>query len=181
MADFLQGMRLYRTKGSKDIFCIAYGSNLLLERMQSRCPSVRVVGVTVIHGYRMLFKQSMTGAYATIEQDANSSVPAVVYRISAGDEAHLDRCEGFPKYYYKREFFQSAKSIQTTTRRRLNCMAYIMHENRSLGEPTAEYYRIISKGYEMWGFDTDVLRYALYDSIGDRRGSKWLKKYLKGE
>ena len=35
-----------------------------------------------IKGYRLLFKKSKTGCYATIEQDANESVPAVVWKLS---------------------------------------------------------------------------------------------------
>lgn len=73
--------------------------------MKTRCPEAEVYGTSMIYGYRLLFKKSMTGFYATIEQDANSAVPVVIYRISPYDEARLDRFEGFPKYYYKREFF----------------------------------------------------------------------------
>ena len=177
---FPEGFKLIRQK-EEETFILAYGSNLLWTRMESRCPSARVVGVTILHGYRMLFKQSLTGAYATIEQDANSSVPAVVYRISAEDEAHLDRREGYPKYYYKRDFFPSVRSLKTTTRKRRECIAYIMHENRLLGEPTADYVRIVEQGYEMWDFDKGILRRALFDSIGYSRGNKWLKEYRRKE
>ena len=75
-------------------FYLAYGSNLSLERMKSRCPDAVVLGTAVIPGYRLLFKKSKTGSYATIEQDANCCVPALVYKISELDEALLDRCEG---------------------------------------------------------------------------------------
>ena len=63
-------------------FYLAYGSNLSLERMKSRCPDAVVLGTAVIPGYRLLFKKSKTGSYATIEQDANCCVPALVYKIS---------------------------------------------------------------------------------------------------
>lgn len=55
-------------------FYLAYGSNLDMERMGRRCPYAVPVGVTEIYGYRLLFKKSKTGSYATIEQDANESV-----------------------------------------------------------------------------------------------------------
>ena len=58
------------------IFYLAYGSNLSLERMMGRCPDAQVVGTTKIPGYRLLFKKSGSGFYATIEQDANCFVPA---------------------------------------------------------------------------------------------------------
>ncbi len=40
---------------------------------------------------RLLFKKSGSGFYATIEQDANCFVPALVYKISEFDEALLNR------------------------------------------------------------------------------------------
>lgn len=61
-------------------------------------------GLALIPGYRLLFKKSKTGSYATIEQDANCCVPALVYKISEYDETLLNRYEGYPKYYYKRYF-----------------------------------------------------------------------------
>ena len=63
-------------------YYLAYGSNLDMERMGKRCPYAVVVGTTEIKGYRLLFKKSKTGCYATIEQDANESVPAVVWKLS---------------------------------------------------------------------------------------------------
>ena len=98
MNDFWKGFQLIRQEDN-EVFCIAYGSNLDEARMKKRCPSAEVFGTSVIGGYRLLFKQSMTGAYATIEQDANCCVPVVIYRITAEDELKLDRFEGYPKYY----------------------------------------------------------------------------------
>ena len=52
------------------IYYLAYGSNLSLERMAIRCPDAVVAGTAKIPGYRLLFKKSGSGFYATIEQDA---------------------------------------------------------------------------------------------------------------
>lgn len=48
------------------LFYLAYGSNLSLERMSVRCPDAQVAGTAKIHGYRLLFKKSKSGFYATI-------------------------------------------------------------------------------------------------------------------
>ena len=85
-------------------YYLAYGSNLSLERMKARCPNAVPFGLAMIPGYRLLFKRSKTGSYATIEQDANCCVPALVYKISEYDETLLNRYEGYPKYYGKRYF-----------------------------------------------------------------------------
>jgi len=137
------GMKLWWELDS-ETYVLAYGSNLCWLRMVQRCPDMEVIGTTVIPGYRMLFKQSRTGAYCTIEQDANCCVPALIYRISAEDEARLDRCEGYPRYYYKREFLLPVRTLQgRKLRKRRNCIAYILHEDRLLGEPSEEYFSIV--------------------------------------
>ena len=81
-------------------YYLAYGSNLSVERMKARCPNAVAFGLALIPGYRLLFKKSKTGSYATIEQDANCCVPALVYKISEYDATLLNRYEGYPKYSY---------------------------------------------------------------------------------
>ena len=145
-------------------YVLAYGSNLNRDRMKRRCPSSKVVGTADIPGYRLLFKKSMTGAYATIEQDANWSVPAVVYRISTADEIRLDRFEGCPTYYYKHHFILRVR--QTNGRKTTElCSAYIMHEDRPLGIPSMFYMKTCREGYDTFGFDRWVLNEAYEKSM----------------
>ena len=37
-------------------YYIAYGSNLNIPQMRMRCPGARIIGTSVIEGYRLLFK-----------------------------------------------------------------------------------------------------------------------------
>lgn len=160
------------------LFYLAYGSNLCLERMKHRCPDSLAVGTAKIPGYRLLFKKSGSGFYATIEQDANCCVPAAVYKISEFDEALLNRYEGYPKYYYKR-YFQL--TVRTPRGGRLkgikHCMAYVLHEERLLGMPSMEYYKLLDDGYSAWEFDVEVLDKGLSDSIGVKAAKAYLKEF----
>ena len=79
-------------------YYIAYGSNLSVEQMKHRTPDAKIVGTAVLCGWRLLFK-----SYATIEPKEGRKVPVLVWEISDADEASLDRYEGYPTYYYKRE------------------------------------------------------------------------------
>lgn len=160
-------------------YYLAYGSNLSLERMKSRCPNAVPFGITMIPGYRLLFKKSKSGSYATVEQDANCSVPALVYKISEYDETLLNRYEGFPKYYYKRYFTLPVTRLDTGKRMKEKkyCMAYVMHEERNLGEPGMDYFQLLDEGYETWGFDACRLDKALSDSIGEKQARKYLRTY----
>lgn len=181
MPDFWKGFRLMRPEDN-EVYIAAYGSNLDEARMKKRCPSAEVFGTSVIGGYRMLFKQSMTGAYATIEQDANCCVPVLIYRITAEDELRLDRFEGYPKYYYKVDFLLPVWGLNGRKKKlRRNCIAYIMHEYRTLGEPSEEYFSLVDAGYDRWGFEKDCLRKALEDSIGRDAAGQWLAEYYSEE
>ena len=57
----------------------------------------------------------------------------VIWEVTAADEAALDRYEGFPHFYYKRDIKLQYKGIRTGKRRIVTAFAYIMHEDRRLG------------------------------------------------
>ena len=59
----------------------------------------------------LLFKGSKTGSYLTIEPKEGSRVPVAAWEVSAEDELALDRYEGFPTFYYKKEMLLPIKGI----------------------------------------------------------------------
>jgi gamma-glutamylcyclotransferase (GGCT)/AIG2-like uncharacterized protein YtfP len=121
----------------------------------------------------------MTGSYATIEQDANWTVPAVVYKVSWQDEARLDRFEGCPRYYYKQEFLLRVTRLNGKKMRSLQvCTAYIMRESRQLGRPDESYFQLLDDGYEKYGFDYSVLDTGLAASIGKKQADAYLNAYM---
>ena len=154
---------------------IAYGSNMDLEQMRFRCPKARMVGKGMVTGYRLLFKGSKTGSYATIERKAGRKVPVLVWTVSESDECSLDRYEGCPKFYFKTEI-----SV-TVGKKRMRGMAYIMHEERALGVPSEYYYDVIARAYKKFGFDMRILEAALADTylegiMPDRKQIAKIKK-----
>lgn len=82
---------------------IAYGSNMDEKQMARRCPTARLLGTSELEGYRLLFKGSKTGAYATIEEQKGGRVPVLIWKIGEQDERNLDRYEGYPVFYHKKE------------------------------------------------------------------------------
>ena len=137
-------------------YYIAYGSNLNIRRMRMRCPEARIMGTSEIEGYELLFKGSQTGAYLTIEEKEGSKVPVAVWSVTEADEAALDRYEGFPTFYYKKEVRLPVKLASSKTKK-LTAFVYIMHEERSLGIPSLAYIRTCEEGYRNFGFDTKFL------------------------
>lgn len=142
-------------------YYIAYGSNLNVNQMFYRCPTARIIGTAMLEGWELLFKGSKTGSYLTIEEKEGSCVPVGIWEIRSGDEAALDRYEGFPTFYYKKELDVTFRGITTGKLRRRKAMVYIMHENRPLGLPSNAYVRTCAEGYRFFGFDTAFLAEAI--------------------
>ena len=146
----------------KKRYYIAYGSNLNIRQMRMRCPSARIIGTSEIPDYELLFKGSKTGSYLTIEPKKGSRVPVAAWEVSAEDEQTLDRYEGFPTFYYKKEMLLPIKGIRSGKIRQRNTFVYIMHEDRVLGVPSNFYMQTCLSGYKSFGFDPKFLHEA-YD------------------
>lgn len=158
-------------------YYLAYGSNLSMTQMAGRCPDAVYVGTAEIADYQLLFKGSHTGSYLTVEPKAGKKVPVLVWRISDRDERNLDRYEGCPEFYYKREITVEMKSLTDgMPLGKIDALIYIMHEERSLGCPTLRYYEVCLEGYFRFGFPRGILEQALKDSVGKRMGNAMLKE-----
>ena len=145
-------------------YYLAYGSNLNVEQMRYRCPTARIIGTAVIEDYRLLFKGSQTGSYLTIEPTEGASVPVAVWSVTEDDEHRLDRYEGYPSFYYKKELPVTITGIRTGKQRTQQCFVYIMHEDRPLGLPSNAYLETCCEGYMDFGFDRQKLIDACKDS-----------------
>ena len=112
---------------------IAYGSNLNLEQMRHRCPTAKVLGTAVMHGWALRFR-----GVATIERCKGAKVPVLVWSIQPGDEKALDRYEGWPHLYRKETVRVYLDGKQVT------CMVYIMNGDRHpYRVPSSCYYDTI--------------------------------------
>ena len=118
-------------------YYIAYGSNLNVGQMRMRCPHATILGTANLKGWELLFKGSR--------------------EVTAPDEAALDRYEGFPNFYYKRDIKLQYKGIRTGKRRTVTAFAYIMHEDRPIGIPSNFYMRTCLEGYDTFCFDKNIL------------------------
>ncbi len=145
-------------------YYLAYGSNLNINQMRMRCPDSKVVSKGFINDYELLFKGSLTGAYLTIEEKKGGKVPVGIWEVSKLDELSLDRYEGYPTFYYKREF-----EIELNGKKEV-ASVYIMHEERELGIPTDYYVEVCKEGYEAYSFDKRYLTNAIKRSISSNNG-----------
>ncbi len=146
-------------------YYIAYGSNLNIEQMRWRCPGSRIIGTAVLKDHRLIFKGSKTGSYLTVEPEAGCSAPVAVWAVTPEDELKLDRYEGFPHFYYKKELVLPIKGIKTGKIRNRRVFVYVMHEERPIGIPSRSYLNVCAEGYRDFGFDTSILVEAFNYSL----------------
>lgn len=154
-------------------YYIAYGSNMDERQMATRCRDAVLIGTGSIQGYELLFKGSLTGCYATIEPKEKSTVPVTVWTISKADEKRLDRYEGFPTFYYKKDIEVQMKDGAITG------LVYVMHEDRHCGMPFPWYYEQMDRDYRKFGFDRAILKKALEASKAGMAGMRVKLIYME--
>lgn len=137
-------------------YYLAYGSNLDVEQMMTRCPGAIRIGTAYLDGYRLTFRgNSRVCGVANIEPRKGSRVPVGIWSITQGDEHNLDRYEGYPFLYGKHEFRVKLPDLRT-----VSAIAYIMTPGRAWTRPSAYYLNTIKQGYKDFGFDNRNLLYA---------------------
>lgn len=94
---------------------LGYGSNLWQHQMSVRCPSSVYIGVARLRGYRWIINargfanvvecpphhDDDDDDLPTKEEEEEEEVYGLVYRLTSGDEAGLDKNEGVPWAYTK--------------------------------------------------------------------------------
>ncbi len=141
-------------------YYIAYGSNLSVEQMAYRCPDATIEGKAELCDWRLLFR-----LHATIEPEAGWKVPVLIWRISATDEASLDRYEGFPSYYRKETLTVAMTDLNGENPREIKAMVYLMNRKAGQIAPQKFYYDILKEGYNRFGFDMRILERAFEDAM----------------
>lgn len=152
-------------------FYIAYGSNLSVAQMKSRCPDAVPIGTTSLKDCKLLFKGG-----ATIERAAGCSVPVLIWRISFQDEINLDEYEGYPDTYEKETAI--IPEIQLPSGEKLasvEAFYYRKQEHFPLRLPRYKYFRLILDAYQQWGFPVQGLKQALVDSVGEEEAAFFLR------
>ena len=152
-------------------YYIAYGSNMAVDQMEVRCPEAKVVGTAILNGWQLRFKR-----YATIEPNPNANTPVLVWEISERDEKRLDRYEGFPSLYFKKDLEVNVLPTDGGDPVAVTAMVYIMDEAYTCAAPFPDYYMALKDAYEAFRFPMQTLTQALRDSIGDDSARLFLKR-----
>lgn len=146
-------------KNKEPRYYVAYGSNLNIQQMAYRCPTARLHSTGVIKDYELQFKGQPQSAFATIAKKIGAEVPVAVWEIQRADEYFLDRYEGYPSHYFKRDV-----PVTLDDGNEINAMVYIMNLKMKFGLPSTHYYRTVLQGYLDCGLNTNALSTALGES-----------------
>lgn len=138
-------------------FYIAYGSNLNVPQMKTRCLGACIIGQATLEGWELAFRGRPGYAYLTIEEKPGSSVPVVIWRVTSRNEEALDWYEGFPSFYYKKGFTVTCWDRRVGKKRTVDAFAYIMTDGHPLALPSSGYMHTCLDGYESFGFDKHIL------------------------
>lgn len=155
-------------------YYIAYGSNLSVEQMKDRTPDAKIVGTATLEGWGLTFK-----VCATIEPKENHTTPVLVWEISDRDEKNLDRYEGFPSFYYKKDLEVTVTPLEGGEPMKLTAMVYIMDERRPYRLPSLYYYNVLVEGYKAFGFDRQKLTVSIEESLGKQYATAFEKEYAR--
>ncbi len=133
--------------------------------MKIRTPEAKIVGTGMLKDWRLLFR-----GCATIQKKRGFKTPVLVWEISERDEKNLDKYEGFPVVYEKRDLTLSVTGLDGRDLGNLTAMAYIMTPEtvkvRSKAPvPFYEYFNLIDYGYRLFRFDKRILEAALEESV----------------
>ena len=140
-----------RTQKSTKYY-FAYGSNCNLDQMARRCPLAKVNAPVTLPNYALVFN-----GVASIKRRNGSAVKGVLWEITPDCEQQLDRYEGFPRLYEKKNV-----TVCTEDGTTFKAMVYVMtREYNKPALPTVTYYDGIKAGFQQNGIPTESLEAAL--------------------
>ena len=149
----------------------AYGSNTHIEQMAHRCPMAKVIGTGWISNYHLTFRGTNSGV-ANIEYHRGKKVPVLLWDITKDCENSLDRYEGYPSLYVKKDIEAKLENGDKVV-----AMFYVMAQQYEScpAEPSRYYLNTIWNGYQQNKMPVSFLRQAvketadLVSKIADRR------------
>ena len=135
----------------------AYGSNLDGAQMRRRCPTSAPAGPATLDGWRLAFgghSRTWGGPVATLVKDPDEWVDGLLYALTPGELAVLDRCEGHPLCYRRRLLL-----VTDDSNRRRRAHVYVLPVDEE-APPAPAYLGVLRRAYRRLGFDRGPLAAA---------------------
>lgn len=128
----------------------AYGSNMDLNRMKTRCPDSLFIGKACLNGYKIMFDKYSPRwgcGVADIVGNSSSEVWGLIYEVTESDLKQLDHYEGVPDLYIRIKV-----NVIAENNKYLHVTTYEVVTKESFAPPTTEYLSIIKEAAEKFNF-----------------------------
>ena len=166
------------TETSMEIKYFAYGSNLDLPHMKSRCPESKLISKGSLSGYRLTFNRFSSGwggGVADVIQEQDSKVWGLIFEISDTDLERLDRYEGYHNDWTS--LYERWKTVIDTPNGQVSDVwVYTVVEKQKFVKPTLEYLQIIKDAAVKWNFPKAYLMLAYLDALYEDCGDEMARK-----
>ena len=125
------------------MYYFAYGSNLNHKQTNCRCPDNKYIARVYLDNYKFVYdgcSSNRGGAVANILELSDSIVWGGLYEISKSDLVKLDKREGYPNIYDRKEL--KVKDDQGNIYKAITYFRI----GEKIGIPSSEYRKIIIDG-----------------------------------
>jgi len=143
----------------KRMYYLAYGSNMNCEQMRKRCPENIFIKKAYLKDYKFIYddySKNWNGAVGNVVESKDNIVWGVVFEITEKDLKNLDKHEGYPEVYNRKQI-----DIYDNEGNVLSAIVYL-REKQDEGKPSEAYENM-------------VIQSAREHAIPE----KYIEKYLK--
>lgn len=117
-------------------FYLAYGMNTNLQQMAQRCPLAQSLGKVILEDHKLAFK-----VFCDAIVSPGDNLECVLWSITEDCEQALDRLEGYPDFYRKKEV-----SV-LFNKKPIKAMIYFMTDFYEKSLPSSVYLKLVTEGY----------------------------------
>jgi hypothetical protein len=128
----------------------AYGSNMDAGAMTRRCPGARLVGRAALPRHRFAL---LPDGFATIVRDPGATAFGVLWELSFGDLAALDRYEGVAQGAYRK----ISQPVLRDGAAPVRALVYVGAPGKSLGRAPLDYMGKIIEAARANGLSDDYV------------------------
>lgn len=147
-------MKLSKKLLSNTMKYFAYGSNTNFEQIKKRCPDNKFITSAYLEDYKFVYdgySKTWKAAVANIIESKGEKVSGGVFEISDNDLKELDRYEGHPTSYQRKEM-----KVQDSSNESHEVWVYL-RKDQKIGKPTEKYREMIKIGAIDCGLPKDYI------------------------
>jgi hypothetical protein len=151
----------------------AYGSNLNIQHMRSRCPTATVMGRLTLDNTVLRFRQVADVAYLR-----GATTQGGIWKINDEDVRVLDQYEGVDLHHPQQGLYQKRWLTLLVDGNEKPCLYYQMNIG-GIMPPSQQYLDVIAQGYRDFGLDLGKLEKALQHSWNRMQKTQYLLRRHK--